>query len=310
MTDAHGTPSPVLPRAEPSTSPLVRARLGDRVVAAHRLGDATSRVAATCWQRPPVAATCRRGAATCRAIRRRVAGRRSSTTAAGVPAEDRERVFEPMVRLDKTEPGTGIGLATCATDRGGARRPDRARRGIPAAAPIVWFELPASTSVAVRLARAGRASAAARPAPSCSVSRVDLDLVDDVAGDERLHRPHEVGQVDPVHRRAVADVAVEERRCSCPGGRRPAACTRLSSVPIAQRRAGGRGLDRLDDELGRADQVGLERRPRAWHSGCTRICDAGDAWRAARRRRRRRSGRAPSSGPSRGSSARRAAARR
>ena len=31
----------------------------------------------------------------------------------GVPAEDRERVFEPMVRLDKTEPGTGVGLATC-----------------------------------------------------------------------------------------------------------------------------------------------------------------------------------------------------
>ena len=30
----------------------------------------------------------------------------------GIPPEERERVFEPMVRLDKTEPGTGVGLAT------------------------------------------------------------------------------------------------------------------------------------------------------------------------------------------------------
>jgi hypothetical protein len=34
--------------------------------------------------------------------------------------------------------------------------------------------------------------------------------------------------------------------------------TRLSSVPIAQAEPAGRSLDRLDDELGRAHQVGLE----------------------------------------------------
>jgi signal transduction histidine kinase len=31
----------------------------------------------------------------------------------GVPDEQKERIFEPMVRLDKTYPGVGIGLATC-----------------------------------------------------------------------------------------------------------------------------------------------------------------------------------------------------
>ena len=39
---------------------------------------------------------------------------------------------------------------------------------------------------------------------------VDLDHVDDLAVDEGLQRPHEVRQVDPVHRRAVADGLVEE----------------------------------------------------------------------------------------------------
>ena len=60
----------------------------------------------------------------------------------GVPREERERVFEPMVRLDKAQPGTGIGLATCRRiieAHGG-------RIGIddnPGGGTIVWFELPA-----------------------------------------------------------------------------------------------------------------------------------------------------------------------
>lgn len=60
----------------------------------------------------------------------------------GVPEEDRDRVFEPMVRLDKTKPGTGIGLSTCRRiieAHGG-------RIGIdanPGGGTVVWFELPA-----------------------------------------------------------------------------------------------------------------------------------------------------------------------
>jgi signal transduction histidine kinase len=59
----------------------------------------------------------------------------------GVPPEDRERVFEPMVRLDKAKPGTGIGLATC-------RRIIEAHGGQigmadnPGGGTIVWFDLP------------------------------------------------------------------------------------------------------------------------------------------------------------------------
>ena len=61
----------------------------------------------------------------------------------GVPAEDRERVFEPMVRLDKTEPGTGVGLATArriVEAHGGRIGLDAARDG----GTVVWFELPAA----------------------------------------------------------------------------------------------------------------------------------------------------------------------
>jgi signal transduction histidine kinase len=32
----------------------------------------------------------------------------------GVPTAERERVLEPLVRLDRRVPGTGIGLATCS----------------------------------------------------------------------------------------------------------------------------------------------------------------------------------------------------
>ncbi|MGH3361903.1 MAG: sensor histidine kinase [Nocardioides sp.] len=65
----------------------------------------------------------------------------------GIPEPDRARVFDPMVRLDQTVPGTGIGLATC-------RRAIEAHGGQIGVAPaagggaLVWFELP-KPSVAV-----------------------------------------------------------------------------------------------------------------------------------------------------------------
>ncbi len=64
-----------------------------------------------------------------------------SDSGPGIPVEDRVRVFEPMVRLDKTIAGTGLGLATChrvVTAHGG-------RIGIeetPGGGTTVWFELP------------------------------------------------------------------------------------------------------------------------------------------------------------------------
>ena len=60
----------------------------------------------------------------------------------GIPEQDRERAFEPMVRLTRSQPGSGIGLATC-------RRIIQAhggRMGIdenPGGGAVVWFELPA-----------------------------------------------------------------------------------------------------------------------------------------------------------------------
>ena len=65
------------------------------------------------------------------------------------------------------------------------------------------------------------------------------------------------GQVDAVHRRAVADVAVEEDDRLVGVGVGEA----LDEVELGADRpdgAGLGGLDGLDDELGRADQVGLE----------------------------------------------------
>ena len=59
----------------------------------------------------------------------------------GVPEEHRERVFEPLARVDKSEAGNGIGLATC-------RRVISAHGGTigldprPGGGTIAWFELP------------------------------------------------------------------------------------------------------------------------------------------------------------------------
>ncbi len=59
----------------------------------------------------------------------------------GIPAEDRERIFEPLVRLDRRVGGSGIGLATC-------RRIVEAHHGRigvadnPGGGAVVWVELP------------------------------------------------------------------------------------------------------------------------------------------------------------------------
>ena len=59
----------------------------------------------------------------------------------GVPAEDRDRVFEPLVRVDRSTDGAGLGLSIC-------RRIVRAHGGSigvadgPAGGALVWLELP------------------------------------------------------------------------------------------------------------------------------------------------------------------------
>ena len=59
----------------------------------------------------------------------------------GIPADQHERVFAPLARLDKTVDGSGIGLATC-------RRIVEAHGGSmgvedrPGGGSVFWFELP------------------------------------------------------------------------------------------------------------------------------------------------------------------------
>lgn len=59
----------------------------------------------------------------------------------GIPEVERVRVFEPMVRLDKSVPGNGIGLATCrrVVEAHGGRIGATAAAG---GGTLVWFELP------------------------------------------------------------------------------------------------------------------------------------------------------------------------
>jgi signal transduction histidine kinase len=59
----------------------------------------------------------------------------------GIPEVDRDRAFEPLVRLDRSKPGSGIGLATCRriVEAHGGRMgiADHEGGGV-----VVWFELP------------------------------------------------------------------------------------------------------------------------------------------------------------------------
>lgn len=60
----------------------------------------------------------------------------------GIPAEQHERVFAPLARLDKTVDGTGIGLATCrriVEAHGGTMGVEQRQGG----GSVFWFELPA-----------------------------------------------------------------------------------------------------------------------------------------------------------------------
>lgn len=64
-----------------------------------------------------------------------------SDSGPGIPEEDRERVFEPMVRLNKKMPGTGLGLATSYR----IITAHLGRIGVeetPGGGTTVWFELP------------------------------------------------------------------------------------------------------------------------------------------------------------------------
>jgi signal transduction histidine kinase len=78
---------------------------------------------------------------------RRLAGRwriEVADNGIGVPADQRDRVFEPMVRLDKRIDGVGIGLATCrriVDAHGGAIGVSAPPSG-PGA--VLWVELPGS----------------------------------------------------------------------------------------------------------------------------------------------------------------------
>jgi signal transduction histidine kinase len=62
--------------------------------------------------------------------------------ACGVPADQRERIFAPLARLDKSVAGSGIGLATCrriVEAHGGSMGVDDREGG----GSVFWFELPA-----------------------------------------------------------------------------------------------------------------------------------------------------------------------
>ena len=105
--------------------------------------------------------------------------------------------------------------------------------------------------------------------------RIDHDLVHDVALRQVLQRPHQVRQVDPVHRRAVADVLLEEGDLLLGVGLRQS-LHQVELGPDRPLRAGRRLLHLLDDVLGRADEVGLEH-DLVHALGVHQDLDAGDA---------------------------------
>ena len=74
-------------------------------------------------------------------------------TGAGVPEAMHERIFEPYVRVDRHQPGLGLGLAT-------VRRLVNAHRGQVGVDPregagaLFWFVLPLHVPAPSRLPRA------------------------------------------------------------------------------------------------------------------------------------------------------------
>ena len=114
--------------------------------------------------------------------------------------------------------GHGHRAGHLPADRRRPRRHGSGSTDAPAeAARSCWFELPGREPARDGDARQSRCDLPGRSSIRCSATLaqllgvgVDLDLVDHRAGDQRLQRPHEVRQVDPVHRRAVADGLVEE----------------------------------------------------------------------------------------------------
>ena len=129
-----------------------------------------------------------------------------STSTAGhlLPVRSRGRAGGPQARDAAGDAGAHHARARAA--RGAATSRTGCRSG---AAPLASD--PGRPADQSRWLLPGRSSIRWRATlAQCSVSGSTSITVDDGAVDEDLHRPHEVGEVDPVHRRAVADGLVEE----------------------------------------------------------------------------------------------------
>ena len=127
--------SPVLAGAAVSVSELPRSSRGPGAAAcpAAEPGGQRGEVHPRPASRPPIDVTGTRGGPWWRI--------EVCDAGAGVPVEDRERVFAPLARVDDSREGSGIGLATC-------RRVVEAHGGrigladSPAGGTCAWFELP------------------------------------------------------------------------------------------------------------------------------------------------------------------------